>query len=168
MHALYLLSVWLHIVAVVAWVGGMIFVVVVLAPLIRRPELSGTSPLLFRWSGMRLRGLGWSCILLLIVTGTFNLVYRGVAWTELSNGEFWRSSFGFILGIKLVLVGVILLTSAIHDFITGPRATALWELDAASADALRLRKRATQIGRLNLLLALIATFLGVVLVRGMP
>jgi uncharacterized membrane protein len=41
MHGDYLISIWLHIMATVAWVVGTIFLVIVLVPAIRRPEFRG-------------------------------------------------------------------------------------------------------------------------------
>jgi hypothetical protein len=55
-----------------------------------------------------------------------------------------------------------------HDFFLGPRAAAAWEADPASAETFRLRRQAVQLGRLNLLLALVVIVLGVMLVRGAP
>ncbi len=75
---------------------------------------------------------------------------------------------GRALGVKLLLVAVILVFSALHDFLIGPRATALGRADPTSPEAIRVRRQASWIGRLNLLLGLVVIALGVVLVRGWP
>jgi type IV secretory pathway VirB2 component (pilin) len=84
------------------------------------------------------------------------------------NAVFWQGSFGRTLAVKLVVVAGILLISGFHDFSLGPRASMAWESDPASAATLRLRRRAVQLGRVNLLLALVAIALGIMLVRGTP
>jgi len=168
MRALYLLSVWLHILAAATWIGGMIFVAVVLIPVTRRPEVHSVASSLVHWTGVRFRLVGWICLGLLILSGVFNLAGRGFRWADLWTGRVWTSSFGQTLGIKLILVALILLASALHDFVIGPRATALWQENPASQEALRLRRRAGWLGRINLLLALGVTALGVMLVRGFP
>jgi len=168
MHALYLLSVWLHIMAAIVWIGGTIFLTLVLIPAIRRPEFGSIALALIRWSVLRFRLIGWLCLLVFIVTGTVNLMIRGVAWSDVFDSVFWHGAFGSVLGFKLATVALILAISAVHDFIIGPRATVAWQQDAKSQETARLRKQAVQIARINLLLALIAVALGNMLVRGAP
>lgn len=146
----------------------MIFLVLVLVPVTRRPENRGIAPSLIHWTGVRFRWVGWVCMALLVLTGFINLDQRGLRWTDLWSRWLWEDPFGRILGIKLLLVSLILLMSIVHDFIIGPRATALWRENPVSPDAMRLRRQASWIGRLNLILALIVVALGVLLVRGSP
>ncbi len=168
MRGVYLLSVWLHIMAAIVWVGGTIFLVVVLVPAIRRPEFGGIASALIRFTALRFRWVGWVCFCIFVLTGVVNLLARGIGLRELRETIFWQGSFGRTLAIKLILVAAILLISAFHDFFLGPRAAAAWEADPASAETLRLRRQAVQLGRLNLLLALVVIVLGVMLVRGAP
>jgi copper resistance protein D len=168
MHGLYLISVWLHIMAAVVWVGGTIFLVIVLVPAIRRPQFAGVASALIRFTALRFRWVGWVCFAVFLFTGLLNLVARGIGWQELRDAVFWQGSFGRTLAIKLIVVTTILAISGFHDFFLGPRAAAAWESDAASAETLRLRRQAVQFGRLNLLLALTAIILGIMLVRGAP
>jgi putative copper export protein len=168
MHAFYLLSIWLHILAAATWIGGMLFLVLVLVPVVRRQDYREVAAPLVHRVGVRFRWVGWICLGLLILSGVFNLIYRGVTWADVATGQLWRSPFGQALGLKLFLVATILLISAAHDFIIGPRATALWQADPAAPAAQRLRRQAGWLGRLNLLLALAVVALGVILVRGWP
>jgi hypothetical protein len=105
---------------------------------------------------------------LLLLSGTFNLAYRGFGWTDFWSGQLWQGSFGRLLGAKLLLVAVILVASTVHDFSIGPRATSVLQQDPTSTEAVRLRRQATWLGRLNMLLALVVVALGVMLVRGWP
>lgn len=146
----------------------MVFLVLVLVPVTRQPEYRGIAASLVRWTGARFRWVGWICLALLLGSGTFNLAFRGFGWADLASGRLWQGSFGRVLGVKFLLVTVILLFSALHDFAIGPRATALWQVNPGASEALRLRHQAAWLGRLNLLLALIVVALGVMLVRGEP
>lgn len=166
MHVFYLLSVWLHILAAVVWIGGTVFLVLVLVPATRQPEYRGISVSLIHWTGVRFRWIGWVCLGLLLLSGTFNLAYRGVGWVDVWSGQLWQGPFGRVLGIKLLLVGLILLISVLHDFAIGPRATVMGQQNPASPRAVQLRRQAVWLGRFNLLLALVVVALGVVLVRG--
>lgn len=168
MHLIYLLSVWLHILAAVVWIGGTIFLASVLLPAMRRPEFAQFGVPLIRSTAQRFRYVGWVCFGVFIVTGAVNLWFRGIGWTELHSAEFWQGGFGAALATKLVLVAVIIAISALHDFSIGPRAADAWQADPRAPQTLRLRRQAIQAARLNLLLALLASFLGVVLVRGTP
>lgn len=169
MGGFYLLSVWLHILAAAVWTGGMVFLALVLLPVVRRKERPQEAAALTRLVGRRFQQVGWGALLVLILTGVANLGFRGISWSHLSQPGFWRSAFGHVLGMKLVLVGVTLALSLLHDLAVGPRATEAWQSGPAGVQrAQRLRRQATWMGRLNLLIALVIVALGVMLVRGTP
>jgi copper resistance protein D len=166
MHWLYVISVWLHILAAAVWIGGMAFLVLVLLPVTRREEYRGAAAGLVNWTGVRFRFVGWVCFGLLAASGVVNLLNRGIGWAELTSGEFWAGGFGRAFGLKMILVAVILAGSAIHDFYMGPRATEAWQRDPTSPRAASLRRQATMFGRVNMLLALAVVILAVIMVRG--
>lgn len=168
MRLLYELSVWLHILAAAVWIGGMSFIALVLVPVIRRPEFHGSAAALIERTGRQFRGVGWLCLGLLVLTGVFNVAVRGGGGVGAPSPSLWTGPFGRTLGLKLLLAAAILALSAAHDFVIGPRAMERWRRSPESAEAIRLRRQAAWIGRLNLLLALIAVGLGVMLVRGIP
>jgi uncharacterized membrane protein len=168
MHTLYLLSVWLHIMAAVTWIGGTIFLALVLIPTLRRPDFKASAVALIRVTVLRFRWIGWVCFAIFVVTGTANLNFRGLSWSDVLTSTFWRGSFGAVLFLKLITVAIILVISALHDFAIGPRATDAWQDNPTSKETARLRNQAVQIARINLLLALVAVALGTMLVRGSP
>lgn len=164
MHALYLLSVWLHVLSATAWLGGMFFLVLVVVPWLRRGDRELASRFL-RETGERFRSVAWVCLGVLVVTGTFNLFVRGVRLADFADPAWRASSFGQTVLWKLGAVTVVLVVSAYHDFVVGPRAAAV---DASSSVAESLRKRASLLGRLNAALALFIVAAAVTLVRGWP
>lgn len=166
MHTLYLFSVWLHIIAAIVWIGGMVFLALVVVPVLRRPEHRRIMVALMSETGKRFRVVGWVCLGTLLLTGVANLTSHGVRWVDIGSGQFFVGDFGHTLGGKLVLVGLVLVLSVLHDFFIGPRATEVGRTAPGSADALRLRRQASWLGRINLLLALMIVVLAVVLVRG--
>lgn len=167
MHSLYLVSVWLHILAATAWLGGMLFLVLVVVPWLRGGDRANAAALL-RETGVRFRTVGWVCFAVLVVTGTFNLWARGVRSSDFLKAEWLVSPFGQALILKLTLFVVVLLLSFVHDFYVGPRATDAISRAQASPEAKRLRRYASLLGRVNVLLALGLVALGVILVRGSP
>ncbi|MDX1601169.1 MAG: DUF4149 domain-containing protein [Anaerolineales bacterium] len=168
MRLLYLVSVWTHILAVAVWVGGMVFLVLVLVPATRQLEERPLASRLISWTGKRFRWIGWISLGLLLATGIFNLAYRGYTWGDLWSGALFNGFFGRTLGVKLLLVAVVFGLSALHDFVIGPRASQRARRESGSAEALRYRRAASWMGRLNLILALVIVLLGVMLVRGGP
>lgn len=120
---LFLLNVTVHILAATLWVGGMMFLSLVAVPALRQMEPPQRARL-FSLVGRQFRWVGWASVGLLVVTGIINLSYRGVGWSHLTSSDFWNTDFGSRLAIKGVLVGAMLVLSALHDFVLGPGAAA--------------------------------------------
>lgn len=167
MRALYLASVWLHILAAIVWIGGIFFLVLVVVPWLKRGGRADAGMFL-RETGQRFRNIGWLCFGVLLMTGSFNLRMRGVRFADLTRGELWDSPFGRALALKLGVFAVVLVVSAVHDFVIGPRATAAIAQDPRSQRTAKLRQRASWLGRANAVLALVLVAVAVVLVRGVP
>jgi uncharacterized membrane protein len=167
-HILYLVSVWLHILAATVWIGGMFFVVLVVVPWLRRGTDRAAGATFLRETGVQFRFVGWICFAILVVTGAFNLYARGVRLQDLVSADWYAAPFGKAFAVKLAAFLLVLAVSAIHDFVVGPRAVVALERDAAGADAQRYRRLASRLGRANALLALVLVAAGVMLVRGWP
>lgn len=166
MHAIYLLSVWLHVLAATIWIGGMFFIVLVIVPWLRHGGNREAAGAFLRETGERFRGVGWVCFGIIVVTGTFNLWVRGVRVSDFGRGEWIASSFGTLVMTKLTAFALVLGVSVVHDFSVGPRATRAIERNPESKQAGRLRRQASLLGRANALLALVLVAVGVMLVRG--
>lgn len=155
--SLYAFSVFVHVLAAVVWVGGMLFLGLVAAPVLRKVEPLSLRSQIFLTVGRRFRVVGWICIVLLVATGITNLAILQI--NPFRNISFLLASpFGHALLAKLVLVLGVILLSALHDFVWGPRAFAGGPGDAQSE---RYRRRAIAVARLNSLLVLVIVFLGV-------
>jgi uncharacterized membrane protein len=165
---LYELSVWLHILAACAWLGGMAFLVIVLVPMLRRGELATVALHVVEHSGRRFRALGWGCLATLIVTGTINMAFRGVGWLDVFDLAAAPNPMVQVLRWKLLLVFTVLVVSALHDFWLGPRAARRWRAEPSSAQAARERRTAALLGRVNGLLSVAIVLLAVAVVRGWP
>ncbi len=166
---MYHLSVFLHILAAVVWVGGMLFLALVAIPVLRRLPDRPRADLVARM-GERFRPVAWTCIVLLVVTGILNLAYRGASWDSVVTGRLWQSPFGQVLAWKLVLVAAMVALSAWHDFVLGPVSADLARRANPGDEKLHaaLRRRAAWVGRVNAVLALGVLASAVMLVRGLP
>lgn len=166
-HSLYVLSVWLHVLSAMLWLGGMLFLVVVVIPILRGGDRRQAAEMMHR-AGLKFRTIGWICFALFVATGTYQLAYRGVGLSDFWDPAFLSSPFGSAIAWKLGLFALVLALSVWHDFFLGPRATRIGRQDPTSAEALALRKQASWLGRVNALLALAIVALAVILVRGWP
>lgn len=165
MRALYLASVTLHVLAAMFWLGGMFFLGVVGAPVLRRVQPPELRLSLFNALGVRFRALSWWAIAVLLATGVLNLRYRGwLAWDgALGAPAFWATGTGHALAWKLGAVATMIGVSAIHDFVLGPRAVAA---APGGTEALALRSRAVWAARLNVLAGVVLVIAAVRLARG--
>ena len=160
MSVWYLLSVYVHIIAASLWVGGMLFFIIVLLPAIKKhPDKA----ILLHQTGLKFRFAGWITLITLLITGLFNMHQRsiGLTWNDLSE-----STYGQLVGAKIIIFLIVIVVSAIHDFHVGTKATEKWISNENEAEIERFRKMARWVGRLNFLLAMAAVGLGVIIVRG--
>ncbi len=165
MHTLYVATVIVHLLAVMTWLGGMFFLMLVVVPWLRKGDRAQAARLLSE-TGTRFRTVGWICFAVLAATGTALLYFRGVTLDNLTDAG-WRSTgFGqMVLGKLLTFLGILGL-SAVHDFRIGPMASEAVSRDPNAPEAERLRRLASQMGRLNVILGLLMVFFAVQIVRG--
>ena len=143
--AMSLLLRWLHVVAAITWIGGMLFVALVLVPVMRRED-PALRARLFKVTGVRFRTIGWIALGVLVATGLGNL------WLNPYLLRLPRFHW------KLGLVALALTLAVVHDFVLGPRA------GKPGADP-SVRVRASWIARINVLVVLVIVLLGLSLLR---
>ena len=165
---LYKVAVSIHILSTIVWVGGMLFLVLVMVPLSRRGMRmpSGEGAILLRRVAERFRPVAWAAILLLVLTGIY------IAWEHwgIRPRDFFTDGGHFlqILQIKTGLVILAILLSLIHDFVLGPRVLSGLEDTESAGDPPRPRRARTlllTLARMNLILALTIIILAVILTR---
>lgn len=157
-------SVSIHVLAAIVWLGGMFFFALVGAPVLRSVEPPSLRRSLFEALGRRFRRLGWTLLTILVVTGLVNLWFRGLLSARLlGSTEFWTSPLGRSLVWKLGAVTAMIVCSALHDFVWGPRSG---RAPAKSDEARRTRAIAAWTARLNALAGVVAVLAAVRLSRG--
>jgi copper resistance protein D len=110
----YLLLLWFHLLAAIGWIGGMLFLSLVLAPLVRSRKAAPEFMALFRSAARRFRLIVWTALALLFSTGPWLVHQRG--WNVLDPTQ-WPS----VLLLKVSLVAVLLMLTLSHDLLIGPR-----------------------------------------------
>jgi len=152
--------VWLHLLAAVAWIGGMLFVSLVLAPVFKRDGFVGERRALFQTLALRFRMVAWASILTLVATGSMLLTSRMGSLAE-------PAGWPFVLKLKLALVAILIGLTAAHDFWLGPKVAALMRGKPTNRGATEqmLVRLSPWIARLGLMLALFILLLGVAVAR---
>lgn len=161
---MYQISVFLHILIAMFWIGGMLFTAAVLVPATRK-KLADRRGELFTELGTRFSRLTWILFPLLILTGILALLGQGYELRHLISSDFWTNPYGSILMHKLLLFAVVLIISGVHDFWLGPKAARLMDSNPDSDYTRKIRKISSWAGRVNLLLGLIIVYFAVSLVR---
>ena len=154
------LLVWLHMLAAVSWIGGMIFLSVVLMPVLKREPFASQRSLLFPTIARRFRVVIWGAIAILLLTGPPLLHQRGI---PIMNPSGWP----MVLSVKLGLVVILLLFTVRHDLIIGPRVSRILQIPTESRTAFdhALVLWSPWIARASLVLTLGVLLAAVVLVR---
>ena len=163
---MYHLSVFIHILSAMFWIGGMLFTAAVLVPASRHKLLRDKRGAVFTLIGKKFSRISWILFLVLIVTGIINLLARGYTVENLTSATFWNSHFGNTLSIKLHLFSAVLIISGIHDFYAGPKAAELMDEQPESDKTDRMRTLSSWLGRLNMLLGLAILYYAMRLIRG--
>jgi len=113
----YRLIVYAHILAAIFFTGYLLFWVTTVGPIGKRLDRIRGARII---DEMRLKfsGLGWSALAVLVLTGSYLTSHRIGGFGELLSWQFFSTSFGQLLGVKLFLVLVLL----IHEMFIGAKA----------------------------------------------
>ena len=168
----YQIAVFLHLLAAFTWIGGTLFLIMVLVPLTRQGDgPPGATAQLLEQAARKFRPVAWSAILVLVVSGLFIATDH----FDTSVKEFFEADTRFVkvLQMKVGMVIIVVALSAVHDFVLGPRLSrkmeALRETGGPPAPASdRDRKALVVLARVNLLLILVIVGMAVTLTRGSP
>ena len=150
----------LHILAAVTWIGGMIFLSLVLAPLVRGRTAAPEFMALFRSAALRFRPIVWVAIAVLLATGPMLLSMRGI---HVSSPTSWTG----IVTVKLMLVALLLLLTLLHDLVFGPQVSRVSAIPNAQRTAGEqvVFKTARWLPRLSLLIGLAVMIAATMLAR---
>lgn len=150
----------LHLLAAVTWVGGMVFLSLVLAPLVRSRKAVPEFMALFRSAALRFRPIVWVAMAILLITGSMLLSHRGLSVMA-------PASWPGIVTMKLTLVALLLFLTLLHDLVFGPQVSqvsAIAESQRTTGEQV-IFKSARWLPRLSLLIALAVVVVAAMLAR---
>ena len=160
MSHLFPFLVWLHLTAAIAWIGGMIFLSLVLAPLVRSYKTVPEVMALFRTAALRFRLVVWAAVALLLGTGPLLLHHRGLSLFDPAG---WPQ----VLRVKLALVGALVALTLAHDLLQASQVRKISSIpeNARSSWQRAIVRTSSWVPRVALLLALGVLLMAVILSR---
>lgn len=155
--------VWIHLVFSSIWVGGAIFLGIVLAPFLKKVIPDTNKRISFMVTvGRRFNYLGGSSLIVLVITG----IYNARAFFNQPN-LFLESDYGYILLAKIILVCVMFAIYIIHIKILNKNVeTKIIEKEVPDEYFTTLRNRIVVLGRVTVGLSISILFLAALLDRG--
>ena len=150
-------ALFLHIISAIFWIGGMLFLVAVIAPYLKTLTDPKDKSRIYQVVGTQYRKWVWVAIITLLVTGPVILyTLYGLPPSAIADPTLHSSPWGTTLVIKLALVVIIVISALVHDFWIGPQAR----------NSPGFSKIARLFGRVNLLIALLIVIFAVLLRAG--
>ena len=148
--SLLLVSLWLHLLGIVTWIGGLMYQAHVLLPATRRDAVPLAAAL------RRGRRVTWIAIALVAATGLYNVTWLGPLERMLETGA------ALLLAVKFMLVLVAVAVAGQRDFAQVPR---LARAVAAGEDPQPALSAIVWLDRVVLLLAVVIVYLGLAVSR---
>jgi putative copper resistance protein D len=142
---------WLHVVAVVVWLGGLMYQAHVLLPAARRGAARPVVDAVRRG-----RPVAWAALSVVVLTGFYNVTRLGPLERVMQNGA------GLLLVGKFILVLIAVAVSGQRDFAWVPR---LSSAVASGDETGRLLRTIGWLDRIVLLIGVVVVYLGLAIAR---
>jgi len=149
---------WLHILAATIWVGPQVFLFVAAIPAVRTIEDMQVRTRVMRMITTRFGWLGWGALAVLVVTGIGQLYSH-----DLDTDQLFELNFGVIFQVKMSLLIVTVILTALHSFVLGPRVLNMQESMAGEEEIAPIRRWQIIVSAVNAVVALAILFCGALL-----
>ncbi len=157
------LIMWAHLVAASIWVGGSIFIGIVLAPLLKTisDSIEGRLSIMIR-VGRKFNRIAAPSLVILIASGLYN------SSGYLSKPSlFLSTNYGLVLITKIVLVIILIITFIIHIRLIRAETEKRIESKELSAEAVqKLRSKIILLGRITVIVSVAILLMAALLHSG--
>jgi len=154
---------WIHLISASIWVGGSLFIGIVLAPLLKTMSntLEGRLQIMMR-VGRRFNKIAIPSLVILIITGIYSS--QGI----LIQPEFILSTnYGIILVIKIILVLTLIATFIVHvKTINKETENKIMTNNLSETEIQKIRKRVIVLGQFTIALSIAILFMAAILDSG--
>ena len=147
---------WIHIVAVTVWLGPQFFMFLVTVPAVRVIEDPAVRLQVMRVIVTRFGWLAWAAMAVIVLSGVSNLFQEADEF-----GHVWDTDYRYfqIFSTKMVLVGLMVILTAVHTFVIGPKQLRLLEeMRSDSTEAAGLRRVSIIVSSLTLLVSIAVVY----------
>ncbi len=127
---------WLHLLAAVVFIGPQIFLAAVAMPALRSLEDAKSRQQATRAITRGFGALGGAALALLLITG----IYNYYQYDQFVDNDLFPRYF-MTMQIKLTLVTIVIILTALHGAVFGRRLQALQESGASEAELATARQR---------------------------
>lgn len=154
---------WIHLVSASIWVGGSLFIGVVISPLLRTMSTSIEERLQFMIKvGRRFNKIAIPSLIILIGTG----IYNSIAFLNKPDLLF-SSSYGNFLIVKIILVVALILAYAVHvRIIRKDVEEKIISKQLSDNQIQKLRKKIIILGEVTIVLSVAVLFMAALLDAG--
>jgi copper resistance protein D len=146
---------WLHLLAAIVWIGGLLFHLLVVLPTLTRATSACERLRLGLSLEARFRSVMWPAVGVVLLTGLYNVM--NVFYATAVAGGHVPSAFVQMLGLKLFLVALMIAVQSVQQFVIRPRRLAL--LGGIPADAMTLPQPLMKLQRVSQLLYILTVCL---------
>ena len=150
----YYITVWLHIIGGTFWIGGLLFLPLVLLPGIKdHPDRKK----LLLSIGSKFRVYGYIVLGIVFITGLLSIYFKGITF---SSQSFTETRYGALVTLKIILFVTMMMLSLFHDLLVDKKAGTQIPGDQ------NLKMIAKWTGPVLLLFSLVIAFIGVMISSG--
>ena len=141
----------IHLVAAITWIGGLLFLWMVLRPVLSRLPVQAQGQETLHRVEERFKTVRWISLIALVVTGFFNILREGGAARLETN-------WGGVLLIKLLFVDIVVGLTWVNDYLIGPNTVG----ESAKPSS---KQMSNLLNGAILILSLVIIFVGIYLVE---
>ncbi len=145
------LVIWIHLVAAITFIGGLVYLHLVLRPILQSHGSEHESNEILRKVGQRFRTITWMSLITLILTGAFTMLSEG-------GSARIETEWGVVLMLKLFLFAIAFGLVLIHDFVLDPYPPATQSSSNSPMTSTNIR-RGVLVQQMILVLTLIILFI---------
>jgi len=135
---------WIHLLSASIWVGGSIFIGIVLVPMLKTlANSSAERTMLMIKIGRRFNKIALPALIVLVATG----VYKAQLFLASPN-TLLDSNYGIVLVIKIIVIASMIVLFGIHVKISGSGNEQLLTNNSSDSNIMKLRTKIIWLGRI--------------------